>query len=252
MSETKNIPIAKIETNKGQIEGKNPKHLHVCQTCGKTFYNRNVFKGHKPKFCSPECAAEAKKKYKVCPQCGKRFADWTKEKFCSLECSNASRRGITFPDEWRQHLSEGRKASPKCHGENLYNWKGGKATELQRFRIHNAKQRSPQKMPIDVLRLVIMRKIQNGKCFYCDGDLGQGEIEHLTPLSRGGDNYWHNLVWSCTKCNSEKRSKTLEEYAIKKGKLWLIDRYDYLIATTTIIYDKIRRNNRHSVVETGK
>lgn len=62
---------------------------------------------------------------KTCAYCGKEFYDWTKEKYCSKECARASLRGVPLSADHRRKLSEGRKASHKCRGENLYNWKGG-------------------------------------------------------------------------------------------------------------------------------
>lgn len=51
------------------------------------------------------------------------------------------------------------------------------------------------------------------ECRFCSTPLnGGGEVEHLTPLSRGGTNYPHNLTLSCLNCNREKTNKTLKEY----------------------------------------
>ena len=52
-----------------------------------------------------------------------------------------------------------------------------------------------------------------GLCRYCGKDIGpNGEIEHKTPLARGGSNDKENLVWACYQCNKEKANKTEEEY----------------------------------------
>lgn len=51
------------------------------------------------------------------------------------------------------------------------------------------------------------------RCRYCDAPLnGGGEIEHLTPISRGGTHWPANITLACFQCNKEKHSKTLEEY----------------------------------------
>lgn len=50
-------------------------------------------------------------------------------------------------------------------------------------------------------------------CRFCGKPLdSKGEIEHLTPLSRGGSNFPKNLTLSCLNCNREKTNKTLTEY----------------------------------------
>lgn len=58
-----------------------------------------------------------------------------------------------------------------------------------------------------------IRRELNDLCRFCNSPLkGIGEIEHLTPLSRGGTNNKGNLTLSCINCNREKTNKTLEEY----------------------------------------
>jgi 5-methylcytosine-specific restriction endonuclease McrA len=63
---------------------------------------------------------------------------------------------------------------------------------------------------LDIKRI---RKALHDTCRFCDAPLnGGGEIEHLTPLSRGGTNYPRNITLACLNCNREKTNKTLEEY----------------------------------------
>lgn len=51
-------------------------------------------------------------------------------------------------------------------------------------------------------------------CIYC-GELLTPKTacaDHMTPLSRGGDNTIDNIVPSCSSCNSRKGTKTVEEF----------------------------------------
>jgi hypothetical protein len=58
------------------------------------------------------------------------------------------------------------------------------------------------------------------RCWYCGGELPRGgaafdkagTLDHLLPLTRGGDNSEANLVAACRPCNSQKGAKTVEEY----------------------------------------
>lgn len=51
------------------------------------------------------------------------------------------------------------------------------------------------------------------RCYYCGKKLnGNFDFEHKIPYSRGGFNKKNNIVISCRKCNSEKCSKTADEY----------------------------------------
>lgn len=202
----------------------------ICKTCGKTFLSKKADKNETPKYCSKECCSESQKKYKVCKYCGKVFANWANEKYCSAECRVSSTRGMVLSAEKRKKLSNGRKQSDKCKGVNLYNWKGGKATLNDRMKLAYHKRRSNQRIRIDKNYLIRLYKAQHGKCFYCGTDLSKYKaIEHLTPVSKGGDNDNINIVFSCRSCNSKKRDLSLEEYAIKTRKFKLLDKYDLIM-----------------------
>lgn len=203
---------------------------YICEICGCVFLSNKGCKTRVPRYCSRKCAGKAIAKVKTCAYCGKEYYNWTRKKYCSKECASAAMRGIPLSPEHCRKLSEGRKASPKCHGENLYNWKGGNATYHDRMKLHNKRRRTRQKVHLDATYLELLRKFQRNRCFYCDCDMGEhASLEHLTPVSRGGDNHLWNLVYACKSCNSKKHDSTLEEYAIKKGLIYLADRYDILI-----------------------
>jgi 5-methylcytosine-specific restriction endonuclease McrA len=52
------------------------------------------------------------------------------------------------------------------------------------------------------------------RCQYC----GRGDIpltvDHVTPVSRGGDETWENLVCACVQCNNRKGDRTPDEAAM--------------------------------------
>lgn len=65
--------------------------------------------------------------------------------------------------------------------------------------------------------------LTNGGCFYCHIELLDDEFggtfhgekmqkEHKIPRSRGGSDERENLVPSCARCNSEKGTKTVDEF----------------------------------------
>jgi 5-methylcytosine-specific restriction endonuclease McrA len=47
-------------------------------------------------------------------------------------------------------------------------------------------------------------------CPYCGGP--PQELDHCTPLARGGTNTVDNLVWACAKCNRRKGDRTVLEF----------------------------------------
>lgn len=59
---------------------------------------------------------------------------------------------------------------------------------------------------------------QGGICFYCEADLQGGfDIDHMTPLSRGGPNEPSNICCACTHCNRTKSDATADEFIAKRA-----------------------------------
>ncbi len=69
-----------------------------------------------------------------------------------------------------------------------------------------------------------LKKKFGTKCYYCqkemDFSVGKGRkfnrnmatIEHLIPLSRGGQHTWENIVLACRHCNISKNAKSIQEF----------------------------------------
>lgn len=212
----------------------------ICQFCDKEFLTKKVCKSRVPKFCSRECYAESLKMHINCQECGaeivnKHSVSIKNRIYCSPECRVKATTGVQLSEDWKHSLSEGRKNSEKCKGENLYNWKGGKETEHERMILSRQKRRSAQKIAIDKIFLGCLLKAQQNKCFYCDCELAEYKaIEHLTPLSKGGDNQRFNLMYSCKSCNSKKKDKTMEEYAIHTGNIQWFNKFDFIYSTALL------------------
>lgn len=59
-----------------------------------------------------------------------------------------------------------------------------------------------------------IREAQDDRCAYCGVDLkGGGELDHKTPVSRGGNSWPSNMAWTCRTCNRDKHNKTNEEFS---------------------------------------
>jgi len=60
------------------------------------------------------------------------------------------------------------------------------------------------------------------RCAYCGDPLsGEGEIDHRTPVSQGGNNSPANLTLACRTCNRDKHGKTAEEFIAWRRRLGL-------------------------------
>ena len=53
-------------------------------------------------------------------------------------------------------------------------------------------------------------------CVYC-GDSHKLTMDHLVPISRGGNHTIDNVVPSCKSCNSSKHDRTLDEFFERRG-----------------------------------
>ncbi len=61
----------------------------------------------------------------------------------------------------------------------------------------------------------IVKKLMDQKylCYYCEGFVKSDyHVDHMTPLSRGGNNEQDNICISCPTCNLRKNRKTAEEF----------------------------------------
>ncbi len=51
------------------------------------------------------------------------------------------------------------------------------------------------------------------KCHYCKKQLTRfsATLDHIQPVSRGGDNSYNNLVTSCLHCNSSRGNRPVSD-----------------------------------------
>ena len=86
-------------------------------------------------------------------------------------------------------------------------------------------------------------------CAYCGGRFHFDELtrEHLTPVSRGGNDSWMNCITACRSCNGAKGNRmpeearmslmylpyvpSLHEDMILRGRRILVDQMDFLLAS---------------------
>jgi hypothetical protein len=211
---------------------------YKCKQCNNDFESKKGCKTRQPKFCSKICYAESLKLNKRCKLCdsiidNKHSVSIKNRVYCSKKCQGDARKGVPLSDEWKSKLSNARKESKKCKGENLYNWRGGKSTQRERIKSSFYKRKHSLKINFDSKYLEKLIYSQENKCFFCEINLSDYKaIEHLTPVTKGGDNENYNLVYSCKSCNSKKRQQTLEEFAIKNKRFDWLDKFDEIYTRT--------------------
>lgn len=83
----------------------------------------------------------------------------------------------------------------------------------RRFRNKAAKSRLRYGGTLTASDIRLKYRVQEGCCFWCGKFLGiDFEVDHATPISRGGPNIAANIVIACRRCNSRKCAKMPHEF----------------------------------------
>jgi hypothetical protein len=144
-------------------------------------------------------------------------------------------RNATYDRDHMRATSRGekqpRRPSRPKHGRNKEN---ARAYDLRNRDLRNAQHNAWRKLHPEKNRawvacyrarmakapgshtsqdLLDLYEEQDGRCSYCGMPLrGEYEVEHMTPISRGGSNDRDNLCLSCESCNASKQNRTADEF----------------------------------------
>ena len=136
----------------------------------------------------------------------------TKEKRTVL-LLNASEEVISFVD-WKRAiclLTSGKARKPYNYDSDYEIRTTVGVYKLPRTLVLVEYVRIPYRK-IKLTRENVFRR-DNYTCQYCGCDLNASNatLDHVKPVSRGGGEFWENLVSSCRKCNTRKGNRTLKE-----------------------------------------
>lgn len=138
---------------------------------------------------------------KVCKDCGREYPE-TREFFGQYKNRYGGRTTIGFRNSCRQCMRDRSSAHAKANPDQR--------RERMARRIDREDNATGSYSEADNR---FIREQLRDCCRYCGEKLnGSGEIDHLTPVARGGTNRIENLTLSCMPCNRAKLSKTLEEF----------------------------------------
>lgn len=204
-----------------------------CPVCGSTLAGRK----HGTRYCSEPCMQRARwrrkrgqqiaddRGTKGCAHCGgdiKIAPHRQNARFCSRRCSYnfnsalyALRRrpvllrrcpvcgdDIPAADNLRKKY-----CSASCRGRRT------RSADVV-FRYVNARRARLAGASARPLPKRVLRRLRTAPCTYCQGP--GGTVDHVIPLSRGGQHAEGNLVPACRSCNSSKSDKLLIEWIISR------------------------------------
>lgn len=115
-------------------------------------------------------------------------------------CGYCKRLGHSDHNKWLQHKRDTRK-DPLVKQKNKDRMKANGSKLLREQRLKGTRR---------LVTIAEWRKLRQGDCTYC-GNPG-GEVDHIIPLSKGGNHSIGNLTSSCMQCNRSKGSKLLIEW----------------------------------------
>lgn len=118
------------------------------------------------------------------------------------------------PEKYRQRSRNYRAANPEKVRQGYENWR--KADPLRDKIRHHRRRALKQKVLSFKVTAKEMRNIKSQPCIYC-GSREKICIDHIVPLSRGGNNSIGNYAPACLKCNSSKKNKFITEWKKVRG-----------------------------------
>lgn len=176
-----------------------------CEFCTKLF---SPYRLKNTRFCSTLCKkrwdykSKNPRVEKKCNHCGNIFIPRGSNKamYCSTKCNAASVRCRIKGDMIR--LESRRKRN------RIY-------SKTDNYRIgqinHKARRRCAEKNGNITLReWENILKNHSYKCVYCGTKERKLTMDHVMPLSKGGEHNKSNIVPACQPCNSSKCNKILE------------------------------------------
>jgi 5-methylcytosine-specific restriction endonuclease McrA len=125
------------------------------------------------------------------------------------------------PERAQENGRRWAKDNPDKIRESRRRWKASNQDKVSAAvsRRRAAKQNALVDADISILGL---RKRDGDQCAYCDNSLIFGKtngyeplkatIDHVLPLSLGGEHSWDNVVLACSACNSSKGNRLLSEW----------------------------------------
>ena len=89
----------------------------------------------------------------------------------------------------------------------------------EKYRMLRSERQSYRNYAINSRRFLILpkelKKIYNSGCFKCGSNENQS-LDHIVPISRGGNHSVGNIMTLCKNCNASKGNKYLVQWLYKK------------------------------------
>jgi 5-methylcytosine-specific restriction endonuclease McrA len=165
--------------------------------------------------------AKAKKQYEANPQAGiDRATAWNKAhptKKRELEKSWKSDNPTKVREGCRLH----RERHPEFHKKRLLEWRKRNPLLVRMYCANRRGRIQANGGDITPEQVAALYETQGGKCGACQRPLNmQYQLDHVMPLSLGGEHKIENAQILCRKCNQMKHAMHPDAWAVRVGKLF--------------------------------
>lgn len=129
------------------------------------------------------------------------------------ECCN--KHAIEYRLKNPEKFKESKRKYRENHPEKIKKYqKEYCSSNPEKYKNYSYKRRST-KLANGVFKVTDkeLKKLYTSNCFYCDSN-DYIQIDHVVPISRGGQHSIGNLVAACRKCNTSKNNKFLTEWKL--------------------------------------
>lgn len=206
----------------------------VCSQCGEAFEITAAHaavqerRGQEKTYCSRACYYEGNRKPDAHALKLEQARRWRR---------NNQERVAEYRRQWERDNPEAYRAQKRRSYERHRGRRIDEAREWRqanRDRVNEVNRRRRQRTDPDTQRVrdtysnlrarargaergAYLAPLLNDPCAYCGG--AGGTIDHIVPISRGGDSAPENLTGACRSCNISKSNKSLLGYLV-----WRFDR----------------------------
>ena len=184
--------------------------LKRCPKCGEEkpatteFFHRHKQAKDGLKSWCKECNTAAAREY------GRKNKEKVAEYHARYYQENRERLLPVFREYAKEHSAEAVERATRWYHENIERGRrNSRAAEARRrARIEGA---SGSHTADDI---AAQYERQKGRCYWCQRKVGaEFDVDHVTPLSKGGSNGPENIVIACPSCNRRKGARTPTEFA---------------------------------------
>lgn len=191
------------------------KNQQMCRECQKAY-----MKAYRQTPEYKAMKAKHNKKYREThKEESKEYYELNKERICA----NARDRYANNPEILEKQRAY-RQANKEIYREYDRKWKANNPDKVKmwgdayraenqelikvvkhNYKVRRRAQEAQGKISTNLISM--LKGVQANKCFYCDTELKDYHLDHIIPLSKGGEHKDYNIVLACPTCNMIKSNK---------------------------------------------